>query len=332
MKTILFASILCLAGTSLTQNAWGADTMVYASQIGSQTLGTVDLNTGVFTQISAQAVAVSGFGVYGGALYGYSGPCGCLVQINTTTGAPTFATNFFQQNNNGFGPFNGFGSTTAGLFIMSAEANGTNLWSVDPASGFPTRIGTTGVMAGGGTGTLSASQDSTKLYWEVQTDCTDTLYSINTSTGAATLIGSANACFPSPTGNPFSMALIGGTLWANFYSDGYGTISTSSGAQTLVSTGVVKALFAMAPFPLLPPTPVLVGSMGHLAAQENWTSTFTLVNKGVAPTQATLSFFGDPTDPTGAGPLTLPVIFPQEVGHIYYPSSVCTDTWPPTHP
>ena len=42
----------------------------------------------------------------------------------------------------------------------------------------------------------------------------------------------------------------------------------------------------MAPFPLMPPTPVLVGSMGHLAAQENWTSTFTLVNKGVAPSQA----------------------------------------------
>ena len=55
---------------------------------------------------------------------------------------------------------------------MSAEANGTNLWSVDPASGLGTRIGTTGVMAGGGTGTLSASQDSTKLYWEVQTNCT----------------------------------------------------------------------------------------------------------------------------------------------------------------
>ncbi len=46
------------------------------------------------------------------------------------------------------------------------------------------------------------------LYWEVQNGCTDTLYSINTSTGAATLIGSAAACFPSQTGNPFSMAFI----------------------------------------------------------------------------------------------------------------------------
>ncbi len=73
----------------------------------------------------------------------------------------------------------------------------------------------------------------------------------------------------------------------------------------------IKAIFAMAPFPLAPAAPLLVGSMGHLAAQENWTSTFTLINKGVAPSQAVLSFFGDLTDPTGPGPLTLPVILPQ---------------------
>jgi hypothetical protein len=312
IRTTLFAGLVWLAGTIFTADALAADTVVYASKEGSQTLGTLDLNTGVFTQISSQVVAISGLGVYGGLLYGYSGPCGCLVQINTSTGAPTFATNLFQQNNNGFGPFNGFGSTTAGLFIMSAEANGTNLWSVDPASGFPTRIGSTGVMAGGGTGTLSASQDSTQLYWEVQSGCTDTLYSINTSTGAATLLGSAAACSPSKTGNPFSMAFIGGTLWANFYSDGFGTINTSTGAQTLISTSSSPAFFGIAPFPLASPTPVLVGSMGHIAAEENWTSTFTLVNKGAAPSQATLSFFGDAADPTGAGPLALPLIFPQE--------------------
>jgi len=58
-----------------------------------------------------------------------------------------------------------------------------------------------------------------------------------------------------------------------------------------------------------------VGSMPHLAAQENWTSTFTLLNKGVVPATARLSFFGDDnaysSDPNGSGPLTLPLIFPQ---------------------
>jgi sugar lactone lactonase YvrE len=58
-----------------------------------------------------------------------------------------------------------------------------------------------------------------------------------------------------------------------------------------------------------------VGSMPHLAAQENWTSTFTFVNKNLVPATARLSFFGDDnsysSDPNGSGPLTLPLIFPQ---------------------
>ena len=58
-----------------------------------------------------------------------------------------------------------------------------------------------------------------------------------------------------------------------------------------------------------------VGSMPHLAAEENWTSTFTFVNKGVVPATARLSFFGDDnnysSDPNGNGPLTLPLTFPQ---------------------
>ena len=56
----------------------------------------------------------------------------------------------------------------------------------------------------------------------------------------------------------------------------------------------------------------LIGSMAHLAAEENWTSTFTLINKGVVPATARLSFFGDAMDPTGNGPLALPLAFPQQ--------------------
>jgi hypothetical protein len=49
-----------------------------------------------------------------------------------------------------------------------------------------------------------------------------------------------------------------------------------------------------------------IGSMAHLAAEENWTTTFTLVNKSSTPATARLSLFGDP-----AGTLTLPLVFPQ---------------------
>ena len=56
----------------------------------------------------------------------------------------------------------------------------------------------------------------------------------------------------------------------------------------------------------------LVGSMPHIAAEENWTTTFTLVNKGGSSQQARLSIFGDAGDPTGNGPFTLPLTFPQQ--------------------
>jgi hypothetical protein len=51
--------------------------------------------------------------------------------------------------------------------------------------------------------------------------------------------------------------------------------------------------------------------MPHLAALENWTTSFTLVNKSANSATARLSLFGDAIDPTGNGPLTLPLAFPQ---------------------
>jgi len=52
-----------------------------------------------------------------------------------------------------------------------------------------------------------------------------------------------------------------------------------------------------------------IGSMPHIAAEENWTTTFTLVNKGAAAATARLSLFGYPS-----GALTLPLTFPQQAG------------------
>ena len=55
-----------------------------------------------------------------------------------------------------------------------------------------------------------------------------------------------------------------------------------------------------------------IGSMAHLAAEENWTTAFTIVNKDANSTIARLSFSGDVLDPSGAGSLTLPLAFPQQ--------------------
>jgi hypothetical protein len=50
-----------------------------------------------------------------------------------------------------------------------------------------------------------------------------------------------------------------------------------------------------------------IGSMPHIAAEENWTTAFTLVNKGAGSATARLNLFGDPT-----GILALPLTFPQQ--------------------
>ena len=56
----------------------------------------------------------------------------------------------------------------------------------------------------------------------------------------------------------------------------------------------------------------LIGSMAHLAAEENWTTTFTFVNKGGSAATARLNLFGDLNDPTGSGPLDLALALPQQ--------------------
>ena len=57
---------------------------------------------------------------------------------------------------------------------------------------------------------------------------------------------------------------------------------------------------------------VFIGSLAHLAAEENWTTAFTIVNKDTNSGIARLSFSGDAIDPTGNGVLTLPLAFPQQ--------------------
>ena len=50
----------------------------------------------------------------------------------------------------------------------------------------------------------------------------------------------------------------------------------------------------------------LIGSMPQVVAEENWTTAFTLINKGTGPAQVQLNLFGDPS-----GTLQLPLALPQ---------------------
>ena len=85
--------------------------------------------------------------------------------------------------------------------------------------------------------------------------------------------------------------------------DQSGTLTVTNTSFTVEQEGAIAGLN-------------FVGSMAHLAGQENWTTAFTLVNKSSAPATARLSFFGDDNsyslDPNGNGPLTLPLAFSRQ--------------------
>ena len=87
----------------LTQGALRADTIVYGVTYGDGAFETRDLNSRAFTLIPARALNDYELGVYGGVLYGDNPLCGCLFQLDPSTGAVTFAPTTFNQNANGFG-------------------------------------------------------------------------------------------------------------------------------------------------------------------------------------------------------------------------------------
>jgi hypothetical protein len=103
--------------------------------------------------------------------------------------------------------------------------------------------------------------------------------------------------------------------WLTFPSGASGTGSGTLNYSVLQNVGAAQSAtitignysFTVqqqaASIPLL----TFMGSMAHIAAEENWTTSFTLVNKGATPATARLSLFGDPS-----GALNLPLAFPQQ--------------------
>lgn len=105
---------------------------------GQSQFGTIDLNTGAFTQIGpSEVVQVSGLGettATGSTLYAssYQTPAGILYTLNTTDGLLTPVSA-------GSGvDYVDFGSTLTGLFAVD---NNSNLWSLNPTTGAATRSG-----------------------------------------------------------------------------------------------------------------------------------------------------------------------------------------------
>ncbi len=116
-----------------------------------------------------------------------------------------------------------------------------------------------------------------------------------------------------PTGYAWSAS--SSAPWVSFPAISSGVGSAPLGFQVSPNTGPAQTAtitigdysFSVQQQAASIPGLAFVGSMPHLAAQENWTTTFTLVNKSTGAATARLSLFGDP-----AGNLTLPLVFPQQ--------------------
>ena len=133
--------------------------------------------------------------------------------------------------------------------------------------------------------------------------------------------GSGTIGVIAPSGCAWSEA--GGQNWISFSGSTSGTGNGTLAYQVQTNAGADRiSLLTVAGLPFTIEQQaanlgsVYIGSMPHLAAEENWTTSFTLVNKGSAAATASLSFFGDPSDPLTlpdpSGALTLPLTFPQQ--------------------
>ena len=146
-------------------------------------------------------------------------------------------------------------------------------------------------------------------------------------TGCSYFLNSAGQSLPAAGGTVNANAIApAGCAWTITGTPNWVTPSAMSGAGTTALSFQVganagplqTAQFTIAGLSFniwqeaaLLPNLSLIGSMAHIAAEENWTTSFTLVNKGSTSATAQLNLYGDPSDPTGSGPLSLTLDFPQ---------------------
>ncbi len=229
----------------LTANAYMLGT---AAQGVENPFGIVDLNSGAFTLIGNMGSGgYDGLAVSNGALYTEQN--GLLYSVNTTnanltliggvTGTPNLAT---------------FGSTTTGLYGLAGTGSFevATLFSINPETGAIAPIGPIGASAiPNGQGYYARlSVGSSTLYVEFNSN----LYTINTTTGAATQVGTTDS-----NGYLSSVLLL---EYGSYY------VGTGSGIATInVSTGQIdphSSIFGgpgspvgLAPDPLVTATPTI---------------------------------------------------------------------------
>jgi uncharacterized protein (TIGR03437 family) len=208
-------------------------------------LGIVDLNTGAFTLIGNMGSGgYTGLAALNGVLYTEQN--GLLYSVNTSNANLTLIGGLNGNN------LAAFGSTTTGLYGLAGRGSSVvaTLFSINPQTGAMTAIGPIGASAvPNGQGYYARlSVGSSTLYMEFSSD----LYIINTTTGAATQVGTTDS-------NDYlsSVPLFENGTYYVGYGSGIGTINVTTGQITPGSalSGGPGSLVGLAPDPLPAGTP-----------------------------------------------------------------------------
>jgi len=212
-----------LAGGTVTLSA---GTIVYEDTSSSQ-FGTINLSSGVFSQIGSLSQVNTGLGVSGNGLYTGAFNTGNLFEIDPGTGALTMigssSINYLDT-----------GSTTSGLYaIGGANSAGAalSLFSINPTTGASTLIGALGLSISTTVAdSFGLSTGSGALYFSFGPSfSSDTLYTLDTTTGSATAVGAIGLEAVSAS------VLSGGTLWGSSNYNGTTTTPRCRGGNALRS-------------------------------------------------------------------------------------------------
>jgi hypothetical protein len=195
-----------------------ADISVFVAG-NAREFGTLDLNTGVFTQIGTLNTPLPilgmGFGSDGN-LYGLDGGANAhLFRIDTSNANATDLGPVGQST------IDATADAAGKLFVLSQDPSAV-FYTMNPPSTSITTIGTTGHMSSG-LGAVTAN--GMHLFTDVGTD----LYSINVNNGAATLVGGISFTL-------FNGLFVHGTLYGFDPNGAIVTVNTTTGAGTQVGT------------------------------------------------------------------------------------------------
>jgi hypothetical protein len=193
--------------------------------------------------------------------------------------------------------FFSLGSTTTGLYAAGWPV-GTNIqanptlffYSIDPRTGAATEIGQFGPGLNPGFYAWSFSTGSSTLYFADY----ENLYSIDTNSGGATVIGGTSGIIPG------GLAYEDGKLYAASNSPNVvWTLNTSSGAATMVANFMGTTIAGLAP--ITPPTTLQI--LSQFAFGGGWYSALYFTNESAASVSFTVNFTAD-----NGSPLIVPPI------------------------